>query len=142
MAAAPLSELGELREGLQLPQQRLRPTLLQVARFISGSGAVIPIFIDPEAARDTGLRGPIVPAEMKSGFLIAYLRRLAKPNGELLRLQSAFRRPDYHGDPLTIDGQITRIETETGGRTVHLELWITQSSGARSVRSSAVIRIP
>ena len=49
MAVAPLSELGELAEGVQLPERRLTPTSAQVARFIAATGAAIPIFYDPEA---------------------------------------------------------------------------------------------
>ena len=142
MAVAPLSELGELAEGVQLPERRLTPTSAQVSRFIDATGAAIPIFYDPAAARATGLRGPIIAAEMKSGFLHSYLRRLVQPHGQVVRLQSAFRRPDYHGDPITIGGQITRIDMTEHGREIHLELWITQQTGDRSVRSSAILHLP
>lgn len=142
MPVTPLAQLGELAEGAALPEHRIVPTVIQVARFFGGTGMVILIFIDPEAARLTGLRGPVVPAEMKSGYLHSYLRQLAKPSGAVLHLQSAFRRPDYHGNPLVIGGQITRTVQRDQGQEVHLELWITQPGGACSVRSSAVLQLP
>ncbi len=137
-----LIDLGELREGAPLPQRVLAPDIMDVARFIGGAGFAIPIFLDPAAARDTGLEGPVIPAEYKSAFLLGYLRHLAKPDGRVLRLQSAFRRPDYHGNQFTIGGQITRIEQARETREIHLELWIEQAAGDRSVRSSAVISLP
>ena len=135
------ADLPQWNEGAPLPEVRLTPTTQQVRRFLRATGFGIPIFFDEQAARETGLRGPIVPAEMKSGFLISYLRRLAQPDGELVHLQSAFRRPDYHGDQITIGGQITRIEATEASKEIHLELGITQSNSYHSVRSSAVLRV-
>ena len=133
--------LPELREGAPLPELQLTPTSEQVRRFLDATGFGIPIFYDAAAARATGLDGPIVPAEMKSGLLISYLRKLAQPGGELVRLQSAFRRPDYHGDPITIVGNVTRVENSGAVQEVYLELQIVQEGGAVSVRSSAVVSV-
>ncbi len=137
-----LIDLDALAEGMRLPERVLSPDIMDVARFIGGAGFAIPIFLDPAAARDTGLDGPLIPAEYKSAFLLGYLRQIARPNGRILRLQSAFRRPDYHGGQFTIGGQITRVEAAPDGREVVLELWIEQASGERSVRSSAAVFLP
>lgn len=137
-----LIDLSELVEGAALPQRSLALDIMDVAKFIGAAGFAIPIFLDPAAARATGLEGPLIPAEYKSAYLLAYLRQLTKPDGRIVRLQSGFRRPDYHGNQFTIGGQVTRIEPLERGRDVHLELWIEQSSGDRSVRSSAVVWLP
>ncbi|MXX80029.1 MAG: hypothetical protein F4Y69_03230 [Chloroflexi bacterium] len=137
-----LIDLGDLREGTPLPERVLAPGIMDVAKFIGGAGFAIPIFLDPAAARDTGLDGPVIPAEYKSAFLLGYLRQLARPDGRILRLQSGFRRPDYHGNRFTIGGQVTRVDSVEGGREVNLELWLEQATGERSVRSSAVILLP
>ncbi len=142
MPLPPLSDLGELDEGTLLPTRELAPDIMDVAKFIGAAGFAIPIFLDPVAARNTGLDAPLIPAEYKSAFLLAYLRQLTQPNGRILRLQSSFRRPDYHGNRFTIGGQVTRVEQTELGREVHLELWIEQATGDRSVRSSAVLRLP
>ncbi len=142
MSLPRLVELGELTEGTPLPECSLAPTIMDVAKFIGAAGFAIPIFLDPVAARDTGLEGPLIPAEYKSAFLLAYLRQLAKPQGRIVRLQSGFRRPDYHGNRFTISGQVTRVEAVEAGREVSLELWIEQATGERSVRSSALIWLP
>ena len=142
MPLARLVDLGELVEGMSLPERSLAPDIMDVARFIGAAGFAIPIFLDPVAAQTHGLERPLIPAEYKSAFLLAYLRALAKPNGRVVRLQSGFRRPDYHGNRFTIGGQVTRIEEAEGGREVNLELWIEQATGDRSVRSSAVLLLP
>ena len=137
-----LVDLAELVEGASLPEHSLAPDIMDVAKFIGAAGFAIPIFLDPAAARATGLERPLIPAEYKSAFLLGYLRQLAKPKGKIIRLQSGFRRPDYHGNRFTIGGQVTRVEGSERGRDVHLELWIEQATGDRSVRSSAVIWLP
>lgn len=142
MSLPRLVDLGELAEGTPLPERALAPDIMDVAKFIGAAGFAIPIFLDPVAARATGLERPLIPAEYKSAFLLAYLRQLAKPDGKILRLQSGFRRPDYHGNPFTISGQVTRVEDAEGGQEVNLELWVEQATGDRSVRSSAVIWLP
>ena len=142
MPLSRLVDLGELVEGTPLPERSLAPDIMDVAKFIGAAGFAIPIFLDPAAARATGLERPLIPAEYKSAFLLGYLRHLAKPDGKIVRLQSGFRRPDYHGNRFTIGGQVTRVDEVEDGRDVHLELWIEQASGDRSVRSSAVILLP
>ena len=142
MSLPRLVDLGDLAEGTPLPERALAPDIMDVAKFIGAAGFAIPIFLDPVAARATGLERPLIPAEYKSAFLLAYLRQLAKPHGKILRLQSGFRRPDYHGNPFTISGQVTRVEDVEGGQEVNLELWVEQATGDRSVRSSAVIWLP
>lgn len=142
MSLPRLVDLGDLAEGTPLPERALAPDIMDVAKFIGAAGFAIPIFLDPVAARATGLERPLIPAEYKSAFLLAYLRQLAKPDGKILRLQSGFRRPDYHGNPFTISGQVTRVEDVEGGQEVNLELWVEQATGDRSVRSSAVIWLP
>ena len=142
MSLPRLIDLSELSEGVSLPEYSVAPDIMDVAKFIGAAGFAIPIFLDPVAARQTGLEGPLIPAEYKSAFLLGYLRRLAKPNGKIVRLQSGFRRPDYHGNRFTISGQVTRVDETEAGREVNLELWIEQASGDRSVRSSAVVFLP
>ena len=137
-----LVDLSELVEGTALPERSLAPDIMDVAKFIGAAGFAIPIFLDPVAARATGLERPLIPAEYKSAFLLGYLRQLVKPDGRIVRLQSGFRRPDYHGNRFTIGGQVTRVEAVEDGREVNLELWIEQASGDRSVRSSAVVWLP
>lgn len=145
MPLSRLIDLPEIAEGIQLPSRELAPTIMDVAQFIGAAGFAIPIFLDPIAARDTGLDAPVVPAEYKSAFLLAYLRQIVMPDGKIVRLQSGFRRPDYHGNRFTIGGQVTRVEPApdpNAGREVHLELWLDQESGDRSVRSSAIVLLP
>ncbi len=142
MSLPRLIDLGELSEAVSLPEYSVAPDIMDVAKFIGAAGFAIPIFLDPVAARQTGLEGPLIPAEYKSAFLLGYLRRLVKPNGKIVRLQSGFRRPDYHGNRFTISGQVTRVDETEAGREVNLELWIEQASGDRSVRSSAVVFLP
>ena len=142
MSVPSLTELPQLSEGAKLPERSLAPGIMDVARFIGGAGFAIGIFIDPVVARDHGLEGPLIPAEFKSAFLLKYLRDLAGPGGTVLRLQSAFRRPDYHGNRFTIGGEIVQIRPTDRGTEYELALRIVQANGDQSVRSSATILAP
>lgn len=141
MTVPPLRDLPNLAEGMPLPERRIVPGIMDVARFIGGSGYAIGIFIDPVIARDHGLEGPLIPAEFKSAFLLKYLRDLAGPGGTVLRLQSAFRRPDYHGNPIVIAGEIVQITPTDAGTEYQLAIRIVQANGDQSVRSSATILV-
>ena len=142
MTVPALRDLPNLSPGTPLPERRIAPDIMDVARFIGGSGYAIGIFIDPVAARDHGLEGPLIPAEYKSAFLLKYLRDLAGPGGTVLRLQSAFRRPDYHGNPITIAGEIVELTPTDAGTEYQLAIRIVQANGDQSVRSSAAILAP
>ena len=141
MTVPPLRDLANLAEGTPLPERRIVPGIMDVARFIGGSGYAIGIFIDPVSARDHGLEGPLIPAEFKSAFLLKYLRDLAGPGGAVLRLQSAFRRPDYHGDPIVIAGEVVQVTPTDAGTEYQLAIRMVQANGDQSVRSSATILV-
>ena len=135
-----LIDLGELRRGRAAARTRhSRPTSWMSPASSARAGFAIPIFLDPNAARDTGLEATGDSGRVQVGLPA----RLLAPTGASRTaascvLQSGFRRPDYHGNRFTIGGQVTRVDDVEGGREVNLELWLEQASGERSVRSSAV----
>ncbi len=129
----------DLREGVELPNELRTPTTDQVEAFCHATGNMGPQFLDAEFAKERmGLPGPIIPGNMKQGFLDQYLRRQFGRN-QITRLQLNHRRPDLHNVEMTIGGEVTRTYDAEGRRMVDLEIHIDNPQGDRSVRGAATI---
>lgn len=129
----------DLQEGTELPIEQRTPTTEQVVAFCDATGNQGPQFLDPEFAKEKmGLPGPILPGNMKQGFLDQYLRRQFGQQ-QITRLQLNHRRPDLHNAELTIGGEVTRTYDIDGRRMADLEVHIDNPQGDRSVRGAATV---
>ncbi len=129
----------DLREGIELPIEHRTPTTEQVMAFCNATGNQGPQFLDPDFAKERmGLPGPIIPGNMKQGFLDQYLRRQFGRN-QITRLQLNHRRPDVHNAEMTIGGEVTRTYDIDGRRMIDLEIHIDNPQSDRSVRGAATI---
>lgn len=129
----------DLQEGTELPNEQRTPTTEQVVAFCDATGNQGPQFLDPAFAKDKmGLPGPILPGNMKQGFLDQYLRRQFGQQ-QITRLQLNHRRPDLHNAELTIGGEVTRTYDLDGRRMADLEVHIDNPQGDRSVRGAATV---
>lgn len=132
-------DYDNLSEGTELPIELRTPTTEQVESFCEATGNQGPQFLDPAFAKERmGLPGPIVPGNMKQGFLDQYLRRHFGRH-LITRLQLNHRRPDVHNAEMTIGGEITRTYEADGRRMADLEIHIDNPQGDRSVRGAATI---
>lgn len=128
-----------LSEGGELPTEQRTPGTEQVVAFCEATGNAGPQFLDAEFAKEKmGLPGPIIPGNMKQGFLDQYLRRQFGAH-TITRLQLNHRRPDLHNAEMTIGGEVTKLRDEDGRRYADLELHIDNPQGERSVRAAATI---
>ena len=128
-----------LSEGGELPNEQRTPGTDQVVAFCNATGNAGPQFLDAEFAKEKmGLPGPIIPGNMKQGFLDQYLRRHFGTH-TITRLQLNHRRPDLHNVEMTIGGEVTKLREEDGRRYADLELHIDNPQGERSVRGAATI---
>lgn len=135
----PLSP-DDVREGDELPIERRTPSTEFVVNFCNATGNAGPQFLDPEFAKERmGLPGPIVPGNMKQGFLDMYLRRWLAGSGTITRLQLSHRRPDVHNAEMTLGGAVTRTYEDQGRRMADLEIYIDNPQGERSVRGAATV---
>ena len=129
----------DLQEGTELPVELRTPTTDQVVSFCDATGNAGPQFLDPEFAKEKmGLPGPIIPGNMKQGFLDQYLRRHFGRN-RITRMQLNHRRPDVHNAEMTLGGEVTRTYDDNGRRMADLEIHIDNPQGDRSVRGAATI---
>jgi acyl dehydratase len=130
---------SDLNEGDALPDEQRTPSTEQVVNFCNATGNAGPQFLDANFAKERmGLPGPIIPGNMKQGFLDQYLRRQFGSN-LITRLQINHRRPDLHNAEMTIGGEVTKLREEDGRRFADLEIHIDNPQGDRSVRGAATI---
>lgn len=131
-----------VHEGDQLPTEHRTPSTDQVVAFCDATGNRGPQFLDPEFAKEKmGLPGPIIPGNMKQGFLDQYLRRWLSGAGTITRLQLSHRRPDLHNVEMTIGGAVTRVYDHDGHHMADLEIYIDNPQGERSVRGAATVAL-
>ena len=62
-----------INEGDALPAYERTPTRLKVLQFIGAGWLWGPQFVDPEAARNMGLPGPIIPGAVKQAYFMQYV---------------------------------------------------------------------
>ena len=131
-----------VHEGDELPTEHRTPSTELVVAFCNATGNQGPQFLDAEFAKEKmGLPGPIVPGNMKQGFLDQYLRRWLDGAGTITRLQLSHRRPDLHDAEMTIGGAVTRTYEEDGRAMADLEIFIDNPQGDRSVRGAATVAL-
>ncbi len=129
-----------VHEGDELPTEHRTPSTEWVTAFCEATGNRGPQFLDAEFAQEKmGLPGPIVPGNMKQGFLDMYLRRWLAGGGTITRLQLSHRRPDLHNAEMTLGGAVTRTYEQNGRRMADLEIHIDNPQGERSVRGAATV---
>ncbi len=129
----------DLNEGDALPNEQRTPSTEQVVSFCNATGNAGPQFLDANFAKERmGLPGPIIPGNMKQGFLDQYLRRQFGSH-LIARLQLNHRRPDLHNVEMTIGGEVTKLREEDGQHFADLEIHIDNPQGERSVRGAATI---
>ena len=128
-----------IQEGEELPVEERLPTHRKIMMFIGASWQWVPQFYEQETADRMGLEGPIIPGPVRIAWLEQFLRRWLGGAGTFKRIHVSHRRPDYHDQPITIGGHVTRKYEEDGCKLVDFELWVDNHEGERSVRGNATV---
>lgn len=130
---------SSLREGDGLPPLEISPSLGMVIRYCALNWNFPPFFYDPEAAREVGMPGTIVPGPLKLGLLYRAVHQWLGDAGFVRQVRAAHRRPDLTNKPITIAGRVARLYEEDGARRADLELAVLNQEGQPSVRGFAVV---
>lgn len=131
---------ADLREGDELPPLELRPNLGQVIRFCALIWNFPPFFYDPEAAKQIGMPGTVVPGPLKVGLIYRAVEAWLGDAGFIRQVRAAHRRPDLTNRPISVVGRVARVYEEDGVRRADLEMEIINESGEPSVRGFAVVQ--
>jgi acyl dehydratase len=115
------------------------PTTEMVLRYAEAAGIrELRFFFDPEQARQNGLERPIVPGPLTAGFLAQMLKDHFV-GWQVRALQTTFRTPALHGEPLNLWGTVTEKTDQDGVPTVHCDLVAENERGDRVIVGTAIL---
>jgi acyl dehydratase len=115
------------------------PTTEMVLRYAEAAGIrELRFFFDPEQARQNGLERPIVPGPLTAGFLAQMLKDHFV-GWQVRALQTTFRTPALHGEPLHLWGTVTEKTDQEGVPTVHCDLVAENERGDRVIVGTAIL---
>lgn len=117
-------------------------TTEMVRQFCATWGSRTPSrFTDDEAARKDGLPHAIVPGIM-SMALAGNLLTTWAPGGQVLRLESLFRKPVPHNQPVRVEGVVTAVGIHEGKPRVECDVHLRRDEDETFVTSSAILTLP
>ncbi len=115
------------------------PTTEMVLRYAEAAGIrELRFFFDPEQARQNGLERPIVPGPLTAGFLAQMLKDYFV-GWQVRALQTTFRTPALHGEPLNLWGTVTEKTDQDGVPTVHCDVVAENERGDRVIAGTATL---
>lgn len=115
------------------------PTTEMVLRYAEAAGIrELRFFFDPEQARQNGLERPIVPGPLTAGFLAQMLKDHFV-GWQVRALQTTFRTPALHGEPLNLWGTVTEKTDQGGVPTVHCDIVAENQRGDRVIVGTATL---
>ncbi len=115
------------------------PTTEMVLRYAEAAGIrELRFFFDPEQARQNGLERPIVPGPLTAGFLAQMLKDHFG-GWQVCALQTTFRTPALHGEPLNLWGTVTEKTDQDGVPTVHCDVVAENERGDRVIVGTATL---
>ena len=115
------------------------PTTEMVLRYAEAAGIrELRFFFDPEQARQNGLERPIVPGPLTAGFLAQMLKDHFV-GWQVRALQTTFRTPALHGEPLNLWGTVTEKTDQDGVPTVHCDIVAENQRGDRVIVGTATL---
>ena len=140
MAERTIRSFDEIEIGDEIGPVTRVPTTEMVLRYAEAAGMhELRFFFDPEQARLNGLERPIVPGPLTAGFLAQMLKDHFV-GWRFQALQTTFRTPALHGEPLNLWGTITERTEENGIPTVHCDIVAENQRGDRVIVGTATLR--
>ena len=113
--------LEDVRVGDQIGPSTRVVTTEMVRQFCRAWGSRMPNrFTDDQVARAEGLPHALLPGIMSMGLAATLLGRWA-PGSKVRRLETLFRRPVPHNQPLRLAGAVTAKDSNTVECEVHLQ---------------------
>src|SRR6476659_9155708 len=110
-----MGDLGDLKQGLSLPELRVTPDKYLTHRYAGASGDFNPIHVDPEFAKAVGLPGTILHGLYMMG-LVARANAEVVGGGDprsLKRLSVQFRGMGAPETEIVVSGTVKSVDGDT-----------------------------
>lgn len=139
MSTSTAKAFAEIEIGDEIGPVVRVPTLEIVQRYATVTRLTDRRFVDPERARQTGFVKPIVPGPLSATFLAQLLTDYF-PGWRLRTLNTSFRAPVGHGEPLTCWGTVTEKSYQDGLPTIHCDIVAENQQGERVIVGTATVQ--
>ena len=132
----------DVRVGDQIGPTMKVVTTEMVLQFCQVWGAKIPNrFTDEQVARNDGVPHALIPGIMSMAMLTSLVTSWA-PGGQVGRIETLFRRPVPHNQPLRLVGVVSGKAEADGDRRVECDLHLEREDGEELVAGTAALILP
>ena len=110
-------------------------------RYAAVNDEYVPIHMDDEAGRASGLPGAIGMGNLQWAYLHNVVRQWIGEKGRIVTMACQFRNPNLRGQTVTAHGRVTKVEAGADGVDVDLDVWTQDQDGNKLAPGSCTVRL-
>jgi acyl dehydratase len=110
-------------------------------RYAAVNDEYVPIHMDDEAGRASGLPGAIGMGNLQWAYLHNVVRQWIGEKGRIVTMACQFRNPNLRGQTVTAHGRVTKVEVGPDGVDVDLDVWTQDQDGNKLAPGSCTVRL-
>lgn len=131
-----MSEATALAPGVQLRPMFTGPILRHhLVEWCAAENDYYNIHYDARAAHEMGLPGTPIQGTYKFALISRMVEDWLDGRGRILCLSASYRKPDFEGASLRIDGVVTARD----GRRLTIDLSVTNQAGEKTTTGGALV---
>lgn len=134
----------DVNVGDEVPAYRHTAGYMELNRFAGANEELIPIHMDPEASKRSGLPGVITMGNLKVAYMLNMLEDWAGPDAWIRKITVQFRGMDVVNQTLVAKGVVTGKKVHDGENWVELDVWVENEDqgGKKNTPGTAVVILP
>ena len=131
--------MTDIKVGDTLPEFVRTTGFANWNRYAAVNDEFVPIHMDEEAAKASGLPGAIGMGTLQWSYLHNVVREWLGDRGRILRMSCQFRSPNLKGQTVTATGRVTEVTATDQGTEVTLDIWTADQDGNQLAPGSCTV---
>ena len=132
----------DVNPGDELPALVKYPTTMQLVKFAAAQGDYHQIHYDKDFALAQGLPGIIIHGWLGLSFLGQMVTDWIGERGDLVKLGGSYRGMNRVHEDVFCYGTVTGKERKEGRNLVHIDVWMENPAGERTIVGNATVALP
>jgi acyl dehydratase len=132
---------AQVNVGDELPHVVKTPGRRELVQYAAGSGDFNPLHYDTEFPQAKAIGDNIVHGRMKFAVLGELVSNWLAHSGRIKTIGCSYRGMDMQGQTFTAKGKVVAKREEDGEKLVDLEVYIENSTGARTTPGTATVAL-